>query len=151
MRITLYGCVLVVVAGCTGDLVEIGAAAKQDMSFSQVDMAQGGGGEMGPSTARFFPDIQADIDSIGCSATGCHGGTQIPVVKMGATGGTAQGDTNYTNFMNDVNLTAPDQSLVLTKNLPGASHGGGSKFAGGTNDPTYKKWLGWIQAGALKQ
>jgi hypothetical protein len=38
---------------------------------------------------------------------------------------------------------------VLTKNLPGASHGGGAKFTG-TNDANYKRWLGWIQAGAPK-
>lgn len=150
MRIFFFGCVLVMAtSGCVGDLVEIGASANQDMSFSQVDMSQGGGGEMGLSNLKFFPDIQSDIDTVvGCSATGCHGGTQIPVLKMGATAANDLG--NYTNIMNDVNLTAPDQSPILTKNLPGASHGGGAKFTG-TNDPTYKRWLGWIQAGAPKQ
>jgi hypothetical protein len=148
MRIFLHGCVLVMMAGCTGDLVELNSA-KQDLSFGNVDLAQSGGGEMGPSNLKFYPDIQMDIDNVlGCSTAGCHGGTQIPVLKNGATAANDQG--NYAAFLNDVNTAAPDQSLVLTKNLPGASHGGGAKFTG-TNDPTYKRWLGWIQAGAPKQ
>lgn len=152
MRIfLLHGCVIALMAGCTGDLVEIGVGAKQDMSVgAAADMSQGPGGEMGPSTAKFFPNIQADLDSLGCSATGCHGtpSTQIPVMKMGAMAGTDH--TYYTNFMNDVNTAAPSQSPVLTKNLPGASHGGGAKFTG-TSDPIYVKWLNWISAGAPEQ
>ncbi len=142
--------VLVAFAGCTGDLVEIGPGAKADLSGTiggGGDMAQASGGEMGPSTARFFPDIQKDIDTLGCSGAGCHGGAQIPVLKANAVAGT--GDANYTNFMNDVNTGAPSQSLVLTKNLPGASHGGGSKFSG-TADAVYQRWLGWISSGAMK-
>lgn len=138
-------------AGCTGDLVELGAS-KQDLSVgAAVDMAQGTTGEMGPMVAaKFFPDIQSDVDRLGCSVTGCHGtpSTQIPVMKMGAMAGTDH--QYYTNFMGDVNTTAPDQSPVLTKNLPGASHGGGSKFTG-TSDPNYVKWLNWISAGAPEQ
>jgi hypothetical protein len=148
MRNFLHGCVLVMMAGCTGDLVELGAN-KQDLSFGMVDLAQGGGGEMGPSNLKFYPDIQMDIDNVeGCSTVGCHGGTQIPVLKNGATAANDQG--NYAAMMTEINLAAPDQSPVLTKNLPGASHGGGAKFTG-TQDPIYKRWLGWIQAGAPQQ
>jgi hypothetical protein len=148
MRI-LASLVVLMLAGCTGVLVEIGPGARPDLAGGgggPVDMAGGGG----PSNAKFFPDVQTDIDSaaLSCSLGGCHGGTQAPVLKANAVAGA--GDANYTNFMNDVNVGAPDQSLVLTKNLPGAAHGGGSKFSG-TNDPVYKKWLGWIQAGAPKQ
>jgi hypothetical protein len=136
--------------GCTGDLVEIGAGGGADMSAGGIpDMAQAGGGEMGPNTAKFFPDIQADVDQLTCSLAGCHGGTQVPVLKAMPTA-QADKDANYTNFMTDVNTTAPAQSLVLTKNLPGASHGGGTKFSG-TSDPKYIRWLNWIQAGAPKQ
>ncbi|MDB4964496.1 MAG: hypothetical protein JWN44_185 [Myxococcales bacterium] len=138
-----------VVSGCTGDLVEIGPGVRADMSGVVPDMAQGGGGEMGPNSAKFFPDIQADVDQLTCSLVGCHGGTQIPVLKPTPTA-QADKDANYTNFMTDVNTTAPAQSPVLTKNLPGASHGGGAKFTG-TNDPKYIRWLNWIAAGAPKQ
>jgi hypothetical protein len=149
MRIFLHGCVLVMMAGCTGDLVELNATRDQGTGGGPPDMAQAGGGEMGPSNLKFYPDIQNDIDTVeGCSAVGCHGGTQIPVLKMGATAANDQG--NYAAFINDVNTGAPDQSLVLTKNLPGASHGGGAKFSG-TQDVVYQRWLGWIQAGAPKQ
>ena len=148
MRTFPHVFVIVLLAGCTGDLVELNAGAP-DLSFGNVDLSQNGGGEMGPSNAKFYPDIQNDVDNVvGCSLVACHGGTQAPVMKMGATAANDQG--NYTNFMTAVNLTAPDQSLVLTKNLPGASHGGGAKFTG-TSDPTYVKWLAWIRAGAPKQ
>jgi hypothetical protein len=149
MRIFFSGCVLFVMAGCTGDLVDIGAGAKQDMAFSDVDMAQSQGGEMGPSTAKFYPDIQADLESLGCTNVACHGGTQVPVVKMGATAANDQG--NYMNFMNDVNLGAPEQSLALTKPLTGSgvTHSGTKPFTS-TTDPNYVKWLNWIKAGAPK-
>lgn len=150
MRI-LTGFVVVALAGCTGDLVEIGPGSKADMSGTAavVDMAggQGGNAEMGPNTAKFFPDIQKDVDTLTCSLSACHGGTQVPVLKAMAVAGT--GDANYTNFMADVNTAAPSQSPVLTKNLPGASHGGGAKFTG-TSDPVYQRWLAWITAGAPK-
>lgn len=154
MRI-LTGFIVVALAGCTGDLVEIGPGSKtMDMSASGGGGGGGGGGqgggmEMGPNAAKFFPDIQMDIDSakLGCSLGACHGGTQIPVVKANAVAGT--GDANYTNFMADVNTASPAQSPILTKNLPGASHGGGAKFTG-TSDPVYQRWLGWISAGAPK-
>lgn len=155
MRI-LTGLALILISGCTGDLVEIGPAAKADLAGSgggpppDMSQGQGPGGEMGPNAAKFFPDIQADVDRLGCTAGGCHGGTQIPVMKMGAVAGS--GDANYTNIMNDINTTAPAQSPILTKNLMGSgqTHGGGTKFSS-TSDPTYQKWLGWIAAGAPKQ
>ncbi|HEY1586315.1 MAG TPA: hypothetical protein VGH63_11555, partial [Polyangia bacterium] len=73
MRIFFSGCVLFVMAGCTGDLVDIGSGAQQDMAFSEVDMAQGAGGEMGPNNTHFSPDIQSDLDAKGCTLTACHG------------------------------------------------------------------------------
>jgi hypothetical protein len=148
MRI-LSALLFAAMAGCTGDLVEIGAGGGDLAGGGGGDMAQGGGGgEMGPNTAKFFPDIQKDVDTLTCSITACHGGAQAPVLKPMAVAGT--GDANYTNFMTAVSTGAPSQSLVLTKNLPGASHGGGAKFTG-TRDPVYQRWLGWISAGAPKQ
>ena len=149
MRIFTGLALVFMVSGCTGDLVEIGPGVRPDMSGVVADMAQGGGGEMGPNTAKFFPDIQADIDVLTCSLGDCHGGTQVPVLKAMPTA-QADKDSNYASFMTDVNLGAPAQSLVLTKNLPGASHGGGQKFSG-TSDPKYVRWLNWISAGAPKQ
>ena len=155
MRIFLHGCVIALMAGCTGDLVELNAS-KQDMSVgAAVDMAQGTTGEMGPtSAAKFSPDIQADLDAKGCTITACHGaqgtGANLYVKPMA----TAQADIdmNYMNVMADINTTGPDQSPLLTKPLTGSgvTHSGTKPFAS-TSDPTYQKWLAWIQAGAPKQ
>jgi hypothetical protein len=153
MRIlTAFGVLLF--CGCVGDLVEIGPGSKQDLSGTagSHDMAQGGGGEMGPS-AKFFPDIQMDADSKGCTIAACHGngtGTAL-TIKMNVTL-QADIDSNYMHVMMDVNTTSPSQSPLLTKNLMGSgvSHSGGTHF-NNTSDPTYVKWLNWIQAGAPKQ
>jgi hypothetical protein len=138
--------------GCTGDLVEIGPGARADMSgMAPADMAQAGGGEMGPSNLKFFPDIQMDIETKTCSLGACHGMNQAPIFKpMAQLATQADKDLNYNNFKSVVNLTAPDQSLVLTRPLPGSGHGGGTQFQN-TQDPVYQRWLGWIQAGAPQQ
>ena len=158
MRIFLYGCVVAMMAGCTGDLVELGAAATQDMSFAGVDMAQAGGGEMGPTVAaKFSPDIQMDLDSKGCTIGACHGTSgdgSVMYVKAMATA-QADIDANYmtvTTLAGVINTTGPDQSLLLTKPLGSSavSHAGGKQFST-ASDPTYVKWLAWIQAGAPKQ
>lgn len=145
-------------SGCTGDLVEIGAnAAKRDLSGSLMpDLAQHGGGEMGPS-AKFFPDIQMDLDSKtapACSAGACHGTNgngSVMYVKPQATA-QADIDANYMRVMNEVNTTSPAQSPLLTNPVAGSMvmHTGGKLFPS-TSDPTYVKWLAWIQAGAPKQ
>jgi hypothetical protein len=138
-------------AGCTGDLVELGAS--QDLAFSQVDMSQGSGGEMGPNTAKFFPDIQGDLDAKGCTIASCHGTANdgsVMTVKMMATV-QADIDANYASVMKEINTTAADQSPLLRNPLvgSGSGHAGTTPFAN-TSDPTYQKWLGWIQAGAPK-
>ncbi len=154
MRI-FYGFVIVVMAGCTGDLVELSASGSgQDMSFAQVDLSQGGGGEMGPNAAKFFPDIQMDLDAKGCTITACHGTAgdgSVMTVKANATA-QADIDANYMSVMNELNLTAPDQSPFLRNPLAGSGsgHAGTTPFAS-VSDPTYMKWLAWIQAGAPKQ
>ena len=154
MRIFLHGCVIALLAGCTGDLVELSANGNQDLSVGAVaDMAQGGGNELGPSTAHFNPDIQMDLDAKGCTITACHGtmgnGTVMYIKPMA----TAQADidTNYMDAMNELNLTAPDQSKLLRFPLAGSGsgHAGTTPFAS-TSDPTYQKWLAWVTAGAPK-
>src|SRR5258705_310157 len=63
-------------SGCVGDLIEItpgatrndGGAAGPDLSYNTMP--------------KFFPDIQADIDVLGCTSAACHGGTQVPNLKQ---------------------------------------------------------------------
>ncbi|MGZ3426230.1 MAG: hypothetical protein ACXVCV_06250 [Polyangia bacterium] len=144
---------LMVMAGCTGDLVELTAGGgKQDMSFAGVDMAQAAGGEMGPSGA-VFTDIQTDLDAKGCTITACHGTSgngSVMFVKPMATV-QADIDANYMHVMAEINTTQADQSPLLRNPLAGSGsgHAGTTPFAS-TADPTYQKWLAWIKAGAPK-
>ncbi len=141
-------------AGCTGDLVELNAN-KQDLSVgAAADMAQGTTGEMGQVATKFSPDIQSDLDAKGCTITACHG-TQgngsVMYIKAMATA-QADIDSNYMDVTPELNMTAPDQSKLVRFPLAGSGsgHAGTTPFAN-TSDPTYMKWLAWIQAGAPKQ
>jgi hypothetical protein len=143
----IFGIALLV--GCTGDLVELNPG--QDLAFgAAVDMAQGGGGELGPNTTHFV-DIQADLDGKGCTLTACHGGMNngsIMYVKAMATG--ADLDANYANVV-PAETGSGDQSALLRNPLvgSGSGHAGTTPFAN-MQDPTYQKWLAWINAGAPK-
>ena len=136
-------------AGCVGDLHDLGGGSDGGMQQG-ADLSQSGGqdlagsnpdGGMMPQAAKFDPDINNDIMVLGCTATACHGGTQIPILKDGAVA------MNYTDFKAEATLG--EGSPVLTKNLAGSgvTHGGGSKFQTKA-DPIYARWLAWINAGA---
>lgn len=101
---------------------------------------------------HFKPDIQRDLDFLGCSAAGCHAvssGLYAPLLQ--ASPGSVAEMQNYTNFMADaVNGTL---SLFLTKPLTGSgvTHAGGapgSKPFASTADPTYQRWVLWLNEGA---
>jgi hypothetical protein len=151
-------------AGCVGDLVEITNNPKQtanDMGGTQQpppspppDLSTGqqpppgpppdlAGGS--PQTVHFDPTIQNDIDNLGCSGGGCHGGTQTPVLLHAPTS-TTDKMNNLTSFISVAN--AGENSPALQKNLAGdmISHAGGKPFQS-ASDPVYVRWLAWIQAG----
>jgi hypothetical protein len=100
--------------------------------------------------AKFFPDIQMDLDkpANNCTNAACHGGTQVPVMKPNVTA-QADIDANYMQVKSELNLTAPEQSPFLLNPLvgSGSGHAGTTPFAS-TSDPTYQKWLAWVTAGA---
>jgi hypothetical protein len=153
MRTFLTVFAIVLMTGCTGDLIELNTSP--DMAFSgAMEMGQGGGGELGPSTTHFSPDIQMDLDAKGCTLTACHGAMGTGALLFVKPNATAQADidTNYMNVMGEINTTAPDQSPLLLNPLvgSGSGHQGTMPFAN-TQDATYQKWLAWIQAGAPKQ
>lgn len=137
---TLVVLVMISCVGCTGDLVDL-TGNKNDASVVQ-DLTPPPSGEGGTLVPKFDPDINADIIKLGCTAGSCHGGTQVPVLKMDA----ASIGTNYTNFKDSA--MAGESSPVLTENLAGDpnTHGGG-KFFPNKQDATYVKWLAWINAG----
>jgi len=107
----------------------------------------GGGGQddLAVATPKFNPTLQADIDSLGCSAASCHGGTQVPVLKRLPVA-QADIDANYAAFKGEANMG--ELSNILTKNLAGSgvTHTGGSSFAN-KQDAIYQRWLAWINGG----
>jgi hypothetical protein len=114
------------------------------------------GGDMAGTTTTglTFANIQTDLDAKICSSTACHGSASatanggFPLISMA----TAAADlaTNYASVKNEINLTTPAMSLLLTNpaGLATPAHSGGMLFTTGTSDPTYQRWLGWIMAGA---
>jgi hypothetical protein len=93
--------------------------------------------------SKFNPNIESDLDTLACTGS-CHqtGGGGAGVLLLQPNNAQA----NYTPFSNISKTGA--QSIALTHGLPGSGHGGGTYFPLGTNDPLYKKWLAWINAGA---
>jgi hypothetical protein len=105
-----------------------------------------------------YSDIQAQLDSLGCTSSSCHGGTQVPVLVAMPSASAAL--LNYYDILSGCADGVPDpsdcidtigvvDSLLLTKTCAtsAATHAGGKAFAG-VDDPTYVSWKGWIAAGA---
>jgi hypothetical protein len=102
-------------------------------------------------TAYFNPDIQADLDKLGCTASACHGANSSPQI-IAKPASAADWQSNWTNIHIDCTtldcLGGGASSLLLTKPLQGGpSHTGTKPFAS-TSDPTYQRWLAWLTAGA---
>ena len=156
LRLTL----ILLMAGCVGDLVELtpglkGGAVDMAQPPATGDLAQAPSGQddaapaaptdMAAPPVHFDPTIQADIDSLGCSAASCHGGTQVPIlVRMPAAA--TDKTNNYDHFKSEAMMG--ELSNILVKNLvaSGVTHTGGSSFAAKT-DPIYQRWLLWIEQG----
>jgi len=135
--------------GCLPSAITTGSpSAKDDLGLAPLD---GGAVAAGPSGAYFKPDIQADLDALGCTASGCHGANTSPLITA-IPSSAAEWMSNYTNIHSDCTtldcLGGGASSLLLTKPLAGSvSHGGTKPFAS-TADPTYQRWLAWVAAGA---
>jgi len=156
LRLTL----VLLLGGCVGDLVELTPGLK---TTNGVDMAQApaagdlaqaptgddGGttapGDLAQPTVHFDPTIQTDIDTLGCSAASCHGGTQVPLLVRMPVAATDK-QNNYDHFKAEAMMG--EMSNILVKNLVGSgvSHTGGSAFPS-KSDPTYQRWLLWIEQG----
>lgn len=99
----------------------------------------------------FDPDVQGDLDTLGCTASACHGGSSSPViVAMPSTA--ADWTSNYSDIRHDCTtldcLGGGVDSLLLTKPLQGSIPHTGPKPFASTSDATYRRWLAWINAGA---
>lgn len=133
----------------TADLSHDGTQEGKDMS--QADMTEGP--DLLPAPPFFFnPDIQKDIDAIGCISSSCHQ-TKNPILVAHAT---QLGDLHNNYLALAQSARAGEQSLVLMKTLANsgvqhADNGPAAKPFATKSDPTYQRWLTWIQAGTLEQ
>jgi len=151
-------------AGCLNQLVpshqpslsggdEVGGLPVFDMghAYSQDPNTDGG-------MPVKYANIQAQMDTLGCTTATCHGATQVPVIIAKPTPNQAL--LNYFDLLSGCANGAPDPSdcidpqhaatsLLLAKTCAtsGVTHAGGSVFKDDT-DPTYKLWQAWIAAGA---
>jgi hypothetical protein len=128
-------------SGCIGDLRMLDASVGD---ASAPDLA---GDLLPPSSTRFAPTIQSDLDALGCSTGGaCHGGAAPMHLIAQAT---AHDDlvANYGEVQ--PRAAAGASSVLLRKPLQssGLSHAGSQPFPS-VSDPTYRRWLAWIEAGA---
>ncbi|MGZ3429131.1 MAG: hypothetical protein ACXVDD_06255 [Polyangia bacterium] len=119
-----------------------------------ADMGTAAGGDLangGTSAVYFDPDIQRDLDTLGCTASACHGATASPVVSA-MPASAADWMTNYNDIRVDCTtldcLGGGASSLLLTKPLQGSATHSGTKPFASSADPTYQRWLAWIEAGA---
>lgn len=135
----------------------VAAVGSSDMAVAAgnqapaVDLAVAGDATASAATPYFNPDIQHDLDTLGCTTSACHGATTSPIIAPMPTL-VADWLSNYDDIHKDCTtldcLAGGADSLLLTKPLQGSvSHGGIKPFAS-TSDPTYQRWLAWIDAGA---
>ena len=114
-------------------------------------------GTSNPDTVS-YADINRDLDQplLGCTlnTASCHGGSN-PAGKMllkdNALVDMAKLMDNYNQVKSRVDTTMPAMSNFLLKVLEtkagGISHTGPKPFTS-VDDPTYQRWLKWIQLGA---
>ena len=117
-----------------------------------ADAAMPGNSTSPPAATPYFnPDIQHDLDTMGCTLGACHGANASPaIVAMPAT--VAAWMSNYDDIHIDCStldcLSGGAASLLLTKPLQGCPAHTGTKPFATTSDPTYQRWLAWLNAGA---
>jgi hypothetical protein len=142
--------------GNGGDMAVKTAAGTplQDLAFVYSPDPTTDGG-----VAVHFAQIQAQFDSLGCTTSMCHGGTQQPVLTATPTADTVL-RANYFNLIDGCATGTPDpadcvdthnaaSSLLLAKTCAtsGVDHAGGKPFPD-DSAPMYQLWQAWIAADA---
>jgi hypothetical protein len=142
--------------GCTGDITDLKMMpGGGDMTMNGTDDMGGtddmdnmSGGDMTgmQQAAKFTPDIENDIATLGC--VGCHNtGSGRTLIVTGT-----NIDADYTSFTAQANTGA--NSPVLTKNLAVAAGGNDAAHPShpfnDTTNAVYVRWLAWIGAGNVK-
>jgi hypothetical protein len=133
--------VLLSAMGCTGNLLEIVPPVEKPHTTT------GGGGPY-----YFKPDIQNDIDKLGCaSLSACHSPQSVQSMQMVDTPTNDNDEmANWMAFKMECDMADPPSSLTIV-NPSGdptvTAHPGGVLFS--TTSDYYKRWIAWITAGEL--
>ena len=102
------------------------------------------------SAYSFRNDVQAVLSKAGCNMGACHGNANGKAgFKLSLRGEDAEYDYAILTrelFGRRVNITEPDQSLILLKATTQLAHEGGRRFA--TNSIEYEMLRSWIADGA---
>jgi hypothetical protein len=127
-----------VLSGCADEPNGFGA-----LGFGSGSGSSSGSGAGEPTaTVAFRPDIQADLDEIGCSSGNCHGGTALPMPVTANPSDDADWNENYQQVKQRSGSVSA--SLLMDKAV-----GDGGHIA--PMDPegeTAQRWLTWIEQGA---
>ncbi|HEX7862346.1 MAG TPA: DUF1549 and DUF1553 domain-containing protein [Verrucomicrobiae bacterium] len=100
--------------------------------------------------ASFRNDVMAILSKSGCNAGGCHGNANGKAsFKLSLRG--ESGDLDYLALVQDqfnrrIDLTTPEESLILLKATAQLAHEGGQRFK--TNSWEYHALSSWIAGGA---
>jgi len=116
----------------------------EDLLPPPTDMASHSDGGTG---VAFIPDIQNDLNAIGCAVHGCHA-TFAPVFIANPT--TLQQEmSNYAVFTSECTASDPAASPIIQNALGMDAHAGGTLISVG--DPVYNRWVAWIGDGERLQ
>jgi len=141
MRLRTFFGPLLLLVGCVSEAAPTADEGEYGSGGGGGDIANGGSGPAAEPIA-FRPHIQADIDSLGCSAASCHGGTSLPmpVVANPST------DVDWTANYDQVKARA---GSVSTSPLRDKAMGDGGHIAPlSEGDPIRARWDAWIAQGA---
>ena len=128
MRHVLLG-VIVAACGCHGEL-------------TPGDTPGGPRADAGSATA-FRPDVQADLDSNGCTASTCHALAGTPMLVLAAPSDDGDWQANYDEVV--ARSGSASSSLLLAK----PSGLGGHVTVFGPSSPVIDRWTEWISDGVL--
>lgn len=133
IRTSVLATSLLATSACTGELHE---------DLPETTNASASSASTATVAVSFDRDIQADIDSLTCSNSSCHGGG-LGGFKLVSSATGPDLASNYEAFK--ARAASGEASKVLIKGTGGDSHTGGVRF--GKNDAVYTRWLTWIQEG----
>lgn len=130
MRTCLFA-LLLTVTGCSGELQPINSGDN------------GGGADGGASAGMFFrPGIQQDLDTAGCTSTGCHGGTSVPMPLAASPSSEDDWRSNYDQVK--ARAGGSTSSLLVDK----ATGAGGHVSSMTESEPMIARWRSWIASGS---